>query len=1066
MSEMKIPDAGAFRISASAGSGKTYSLTRLFLTRMLRDRNAFRGMLAITFTNKAANELRDRILKRLRSLADARQKEKDLFGFSDRESLARRAGEVLETVLHHSEFLQVGTIDSFFQQVFASLAVELGLPPGLKTELDLSSVKKEILEEILRRRDPEMMHILVENLSLQLEESGKDWRPVPYLRKKVLDAIFEEPVVSLFLNSRTEELSEEKLSRAGGILRDFVKAIENEIRDSAKELASKMESFGIRPGDFDRQAEKNFVNEIERVWKAADGNFIPDPSATQINKGEFYYKSKTRKFTAAELEELRPLILRFGASRSPRILANHKLAVYLLRHLISIRLLVFFRRMLQEQNRNQNRFLLNEVKYLLAGFLDSTEVPYLFEKTGSRLHTLLIDEFQDTDHTQWRVLRSLAQVVVENDGLFAVVGDVKQSIYGWRGADSSLFKAGMNQDLKPVQIEEASLLCNYRSEALIVEFNNWLFSSLSSDYAGRLLDCGQVIDSSRWQETIRLNYADVKQSSEAANAGRRDGFVEVRVRPKQQGASRADGDEDEEETASGFDWLPAEIMRLQDAGFKASDIAVLVRRNSDAAAAIRVLDKAARTGNPDYDFSFSTAASGKAGDQALFSFLMLCLRRSAGYKITPFETEELACLAACLGLSGEFEQTGWQERWLRNPFREREPDAAFLEQVRYFGLDQLPDHQQLLVQFQEMLAAYLREDSIQYPDFFAWWQHKGSEQEVPLGGGSNGITVMTIHRSKGLDFGVVILPLVSTGTGDSKALHDAAFWISGEESPWNSHALLRGRAQKSLLESDLGASYQEDVFRRAVEALNTYYVACTRPRYGLIIDISLQGNLEKPETASYRLPYQTAWLLKEGKVPFAEDDYSLETDAGGLLLRFSMGKPALVKEEDKEPSGGLREGARFLARYEGCQPLQAGALSPLPVRVGILVHEILEKTQKAGEWKELLALAEGWNEAEKKEAAQALVNLFNSAEMNEWFSEKWQAFPELELLTSGGRLLRSDRILVKEKESVILDFKTGAEEEGHLAQILEYKVAFEEASGKKASAWLVYSQTGSIVKAA
>ena len=235
-------------------------------------------------------------------------------------------------------------------------------------------------------------------------------------------------------------------------------------------------------------------------------------------------------------------------------------------------------------------------------------MPFLFEKIGSRLHTLLIDEFQDTDRVQWKVLLPLARVVVENGGLFSVVGDVKQSIYGWRGADSSLFMEGFSNDLSPYPVKDDSLKTNFRSQFNIVNFNNWLFSELASGYANNLEACEQVRDASTWDATIKSNYKDVGQFVKPAFLEQKAGFVEVRARPRKQAAG-AEEDEEESSQAGFFDWLPSEIMRLQDGGFKASDIAILVRTNKDAKEAIRVLDNARNHGHSEYVFSFTTAAS-------------------------------------------------------------------------------------------------------------------------------------------------------------------------------------------------------------------------------------------------------------------------------------------------------------------------------------------------------------------------------------------------------------------------------------------------------------------------
>jgi ATP-dependent exoDNAse (exonuclease V) beta subunit len=1070
--DIKIPESGVFRISASAGSGKTYSLTRLFIRRMLRDRDAFKGMLAITFTNKAANELRERILKRLFELSQPAQDagEKDLFGFKDRESLALRASEVLESVLHQADYLQIGTIDSFFQQVFTGLALELGLPPGLRTELSLQGIQQEMLEDVLSRKDPEAIRILVENLSRQLQDSGKDWRMVPYLQKNLLKAVFEEPVVTLFLSGETESLSEESLQKASATLQDHILSIKREVADSASALSLKLQELGIRPDTLDPGSEASFCREIDKLWEAAQGLSIPGPSVNHAQKGKFTYKLYSRPFSNAELAELEPLIFRYGASRTEGNMANLKLAENLLRNLISVRLLIHLRSVLQDLNKNRNRFLLHEVKYLLAEFLTGSEVPYLFEKTGSRLHTLLIDEFQDTDKIQWKVLHALASAVVDNGGLFAVVGDVKQSIYGWRGADSRLFKSGLDRDLHPARIAEESLEWNFRSESYIVDFNNWLFLNLSNDLAGHLLDAGHVQSIERWQEIIRKNYEDVAQKSAAAKARPSGGFVEVRVREKSRSEkpdpSLTGADNEEEETTPAFDWLPSEIMRLQDSGFSASDIAILVRTNADATAVIRVLDQARRSDYSGYDFTFSASAGGKASDQALFIFLVLLMKMGSGKMLLPFELEQIRRLGCEIGLDTFFQNPVWAEEWRQEKFYETEPDGIWREQAMYFGLEKLSSQQFMLVHFQELLSAYWREEAFRYPDFFTWWQQRAPFLEVPLASAGTGLTVMTIHRSKGLDFGVVILPVMSTAQGDSKALHDADFWASGNSSPWNCHPLLRTSASKGMLDTDVWEAYQEDVFSRAAEILNTFYVACTRPRYGLVMDITMDWNPGKQEKALYRIPFKTMSLLSQPSLPFSPEDFSLETETPDYLLRFLLGSvrhPFGNDPKEKNPEQDAHKLLSFLPAIHSFKPEKKDSNSGQ--RTGILVHRVLEKTARITGWKEVLRNEQSsgqWLSDEIERAEKILMLLFEIPEMKDWFSGEWTSFPEQNLISPEGKIMRADRILIKNRKAVILDYKTGDQSESHLRQMSEYITVFEKACGLKTEGWLLYSLEKSI----
>ena len=1062
--QIPIPEAGAFRISASAGSGKTYTLTRVFLRRMLKSRYAFRGILAITFTNKAANELRERILIRLQELSDENKfcDESDLFGFSSRAELACRAKEILQAVLHQPDHLRVGTIDSFFQQVFSSLSIETGLPPGLKSELDLKAVQSEMLEEALLQPDPETIPILVENLSAQLLETGKDWRTIPYLKKKVLDVVFEDPVVFLFLSGNEEDVSESRLQQAAARLRNYLKSLDDNASSAAAEITKYLESAGIRLGAMDPVQDKNFIGEVTRIFESAESGKFPEKVMKSYpEKGSFNYQLKSRPLSSGEKDRLRPLLQQYGEVTASRIQQNYLLATRLLNNLASIRLLVFFRVILQNLNREGHRFLLPEIKFLLAGFINSSEVPYLFEKTGSWLHTLLIDEFQDTDQTQWQVLKALARVIVENQGLFSVVGDVKQSIYGWRGADPELFNGGLDADLLPARVSNASLRSNFRSLPVVVAFNNYLFENLAEGFAENLKEAGHLLSQQPWEELIRQNYRDVSQIPALAEKYPEKGFAEVRLRPKISRNDEGTEEDSEESTSSFLSWLPSEIMRLQDAGFKASDIAILVRKNSDAAEAVRILDQAQRQAIPGYDFSFTTAANSRAGNQALFNFLLIAMKRGFGNSVQPFELEQMRCLASELKLNlTDF--TAMQKAWLNEKFSEREADGIFLEQSNYFRLAEHSHLHYLLLQFQDLVTCYLREDSLRYPDFFHWWEKKAAETQIPMGEEAGGITIMTIHRAKGLDFGVVILPLFSSSQGDPKGLHEAWFWAGSEEEPWNSHPLLRTKASRALLESDLGEKYQEDVFRRAAEALNTYYVACTRPRWGLIIDITSDLKPEKIPDGSYRLPVQTAIILKNlsEDTRFAGEQFILETNSNGFDFRFSSGK--LIRPDavsSKEETANQNPGKVNLSPAE-IKVLQDGVDAGLAARTGILVHRILEITLHHSEWAQNLKSESQtmlWSATEVSTAERILGQLFELPELKEWFSGSWKVYPEAEMADGKGNLYRADRILSGNGYWLLLDFKTGEESEEHKVQIKKYRELFLEATGINAECRLVYT---------
>jgi ATP-dependent exoDNAse (exonuclease V) beta subunit len=259
------------------------------------------------------------------------------------------------------------------------------------------------------------------------------------------------------------------------------------------------------------------------------------------------------------------------------------------------------------------------------------------------------------------------------------------------------------------------------------------------------------------------------------------------------------------------------------------------------------------------------------------------------------------------------------------------------------------------------------------------------------------------------------------------------------------------------------------VFARAAEALNTFYVACTRPRYGLIIDITSDAKLDKPESSVFRIPIRTAVLLNKDSFPFDPESYSLQiTEEDGILLKFQLGKvgiPLSLSGERQSMPGDVGTGRGIRMENHSFKP-QETELSVMQ-RTGILVHRILEKTSLENQWEALLKLENDsgfWKEEEITQAQADLSSLFEIPEVRTWFSGDWKSYPEQSLISSEGRLLRADRILIQENRAVILDFKTGEFSTSHLQQMKEYIRVFEEASRIKTEGWLINSHEKNIRK--
>lgn len=1071
---MKVNSQGALRVSASAGSGKTYTLSQLYLQKALQHPGAFRGVVAITFTNKAAAELKERVLRNLHQLSKGDPKVAGLatdLGFATPDDAKESARNTLAEILHDFDAFQITTIDSFFQRIFSGLAYEIGLPSGLQPDLDQDLIKNEILDTGLRQMDVDTQKILLENILEMLENSGKGWRTTRYLETDLLNNLFQDVVIDFQQQATSQELSAEAILEARKKLSDFTTNLTKEMADAAAEVVAVCQRLGFDLSHLGSSDDIKYLNELQKFRDVAEGKKEPFAPSKKNQEGTFYAKPKSKKFSNSDLDEIAPALQNYGARASSRNLANLTLAKGFLRHLSAIRLLIYFREVLKQRNLDTQRYLLQEVKYILKNFIGGEEVPYLFEKLGNRIHSLMIDEFQDTDRIQWKVIFPLAKSVLDNGGFFAVVGDVKQSIYNWRGADSTLFKSGMEEDLFPIRVKEEILENNFRSETRIVEFNNWVFDALPDRFFEGIQQVELARPSEKWKTLFQKNYENHAQKPDPGrNNAIRQGFVELRVRDR-----KRDSDESDEEESAGFSWVIPEVKRLQDSGIPGNEIAILVRNNRHLKEIVNLLDQAGQE-KSGYDFRYSSAADIKQGEHLLMRFLFLALQ----YPDHPdkFHLMEMEALAVSLGLGEAFgmakpgETSLWRKSWEDPDFqqllRAQKPTDRLQTCIAFFKLTELPQHHSGLVEFTNRINRYMREESGKYPDFSEWWNRKASQESLQVKSENTGIQVVSIHKSKGLEFGVVILAIDSTATGEKN--HQIDFWPKENTPPWNAFPLMKAPGKKEFIDSDLGESFSELVYANQLEKLNVWYVALTRPRFGLIVDISLDCKLndDKSPTKWARPAFLLPRILMENEEELNEvfPGCKLETNPDPFLLRYSYGEIGYVESKKKESDLGTIP-SRFTLTPTSNLPWKEERTRTDEEKIGELTHRVLEKTNGATTWKTILdreIRLQNQFEALWPMVEQNLERLFSNENLRSWFSKSYQSYAEHELLSETGEILRVDRILISETELVVLDFKTGVPLSSHKKQIMEYARILEKAFDKKPSVWLVYTQPVELVE--
>lgn len=1043
--------SGALRISASAGSGKTYRLTRLYLELALESPVAYRSLLAVTFTIKAARELKERITSLLFELARGEAHPRDLEYFAhlgDGPRLQERARQVLSQILFDTERFHVLTIDSFFQLLFRQVAYEARLPPGLQTELDLDYVKADLLREGLDRLDAETRKKLTENLLENLRTSGKTFRPRWYIESQVVEKVMADRILGVQFGPEWDQFSTEGIAQARKAIEDRMKQTETEAARLATAILRHFTARGWSLATLAPTADQYLITAWQKLTENAAGRIDVWVSYKSWAEGKLYRPDKAR--ADAEMDAaLAPLLMdyhEFSTRSSPEYSLMKKAREFLR----SAGILVFFLEVLRQRNAETGRVLLGEIKFLLSSLIGDSDVPFLLEKTGNRLEALLIDEFQDTDPIQWRVFLPLAVHVVSKGGFFAAVGDPKQSIYRWRGGDSSLFVEGIKNGLHPFPVGEDPLLENRRSEPLIVHFNNWLFSRLPGLIAEGLEKNGYALRNEAWENRIQENYQDVKQILPGEKSRREEGFLRIRIGEMTRSDEEGENGSGEDGDTNNWTMVVEELYRLQAAGIPSPDIAVILRTNKHLTQLKEALEQAALTSDRPEFYRCKATADLPLGQNPLYSFLALALQSAGDGTLADFAAMELEARAETLALDERFYPAppgtapAWRQEWreqIRDSPRKSTP-ALFLGVLGFFGLRGRHSLEEGLLFFENLVLQYEASQRGHYLRFADWWHEKGSKKTLPATTDGPGITLITVHKSKGLAFPVVVLPMKSNSKIDNP--HPDPFWFHSEEEPWNAFPVYSAGSSAAYLNSSLGPAFQNETYASALEELNVFYVACTRARYGLVVLIDMpkpKPSKSGNKTSKEHLRHKAAQLIAEaggnGTLPFRAA-CTWDENGHGWLESGSV-KPVVYPGEESRPGKDLELRPVFPDNFSF--PVAVRETDTPEQETGTLVHRVLEQTRDAADWENGLnrVIGSGLQKDPRAEnARKILATGFAEPALREWFNPAFPAFPELEIQNESGERVRADRLVKRDDGWVVLDFKTGEPREADQKQIAGY----------------------------
>ena len=1032
---------------SSAGSGKTYTLVLEYLHLVLRHPEDYRHILAITFTNKAADEMKSRVI---RALTELQQESNPGLAAALQQLLPEvilrdRAALTLKLILHDYSSFSVSTIDSFFQRLLRSLAREIHLPLRLEIDLDEEDVCKEVVDRLLREagKDEELTRWL-EQLILHKIEADRGWNIEQDLFV-VAKQLFRDD------QGNTRVLDRKTVHDFYHDLTTFRKSFEKSLQEIGREAIDVIRNAGLKVDDFSF-GKSGVAGYLDRLQNARDPDAVTATKralAAAENPEAWAAKKSEHRQEIVHLAESRLLpLLRKAIEIQDRDLRRYATGFQLLKTLYLFGIVNDLSLHYRDYRNENNKILISDTPRLLGAVMQESDAPFIYEKVGTRYKYLLIDEFQDTSLIQWQNILPLLEHTLGSGFMALVVGDAKQSIYRWRGGDMSLLLQGIRRDLRAFGslFMEDVLDTNYRSKREIVLFNNSFFEKvppLLEDVkeAGALPLLRQAYGAGLAQAVAKKN--DI------------GGFV--RIRPLTASTDPATGEERTWKAAA-IEATADTIGQLLKRGYQLRDITLLVRNNRDGnLLATELFQRGFR--------DIISPDSLLLGTHPLIQFLLNVFRYLADpgnsiaksqllhYYVTQLREQDGVSLhrlfadhqlksrkrpSATISLfdsevhtDNAFNQLLPETFTAHLPYLSKLPVYELSEQLAaIFLLNREPDA--YLQRFQDLALEFTQNDSGNLTAFISWWDENeiGLTKSVVVPEDVNALRIMSIHKSKGLQFPIVIIPFTDWSLFPKA---NEWIWATTDEPPFDQIGKVALNTGKKLLGTAYEAAYREEIQQQLVDNANLLYVAFTRAEHELHIFLPEDsgGELSKVSQLVSRTCDSMDKLIRSGEEWQAGEPSVAPADSSsGTTTDVLRSYPIHRWQERISIASKARD---LTGMWE--EEKSSGK------RFGIIVHRLLSEITASSDIERAVQaqVFDGLLREEEAEEVERQVRAgMELPGMEAYYEDGWTARAEQEILLPDGSSQRPDRVVFNANRIRIVDFKTGAERPAHRQQLSSY----------------------------
>lgn len=1031
---------------SSAGSGKTYTLVREYLKIVLtqEDPTRYRNILAITFTNKAANELKERILLNLKKLSSPDSSpnfDKTLFDDYKKEfnldggTLKKRALDVFESILHNYSDLRVSTIDKFTHKIIRAFSRDLGLNHDFDIEMDTDLLLKSAINEVISEAgvNSDLSKILVNTIEKQIE-NDKTWN----IEKGLFDfskELIKEENFPFLDKIRTYHIHD--ITSAKKELSSLQKDLEKSIKGKASEVIQLITNTGIDLSLFNRSTLPNYFlkiidGEYTHTIEPTSKNLIKWLAGDDLN----WLTKKGEDIESSLLSPIKPTILNLN-KEIDELLGQYFLIELLYSNMNSLLLINFIYQKLELLKDEQGILLISDFNQIISEEIKDQPAPFIYEKIGERYKNIMIDEFQDTSVLQWQNLLPLIDNSLAFGNNNLLVGDAKQAIYRFRGGKVEQFvelPKIYNHQNDPLLLERQSALeynyqkenldTNWRSHSQVIEFNNWFF-----DNASKFL-----------HDTFQVIYHDGSQNTVEH---KQEGYVHTQF---------IDYKNTEDLNQDYLDYTLDYIKECLQDNFNYTDIAILVRGKKES---ILISDFLLENNIP-----VITSESLVIHKNPTVHFLVHFYKyiqspqdNKAKIEILKFlfpdeDLNQIILENKSLDLEKILKSIGYNLTEIITL------DVSIYDLtehiIRTFNLKKA-DANPYLIQFLDKLQDFSKHQN-DLGSFLDWWDKVGEKISISTPENMDAVSIMTIHKSKGLQFPVVICPFANWKFNPSN--NPPQKWITLDNVTDNLDLFLLP-LKKQLKKTPFSYLLDEEHQVEMLDNFNLLYVALTRPETRLYIisdndTHNIKGELKDKKISSF------IWEVISSNTDFNHDSLSL-----------SIGKTKKIENNPKADANAenlininttnWRKNVSLSETYRKDWDIKE---YQKVMAYGNKIHLVLSLIKNTDDIQPVIEqlIEEGEiKKSEKTVFINEINEILSIPEVNNWFNSNGIIKNEEELITEEGKTLRPDKVIIENNRVILIDYKTGEHNPSYKKQLDEYAMALEKMNYKNIEKYILYT---------